>query len=201
MKKIKFLIAAKTLADFRLNLRAQVRAYWKGLRTKDEFIVGFFNAVDRGYNQAFRQGAADCGVKPDDYPNEARTMLQEKINSQFGFIVELANDIVTQENGGKLGSAFTRIEVWISRYGEIAQMAKGLVCGDQNMKWVLGVAEHCSSCLKLNGIVKPASFWNSRGILPRIAGADYLECKGYNCKCSLEPTDDPATKGRFPSLP
>ena len=63
------------------------------------------------------------------------------------------------------------------------------------------LVHNCSSCLKLSGKVKRMSFWNSHGILPRVAGADYLICRGYKCACSLELTDAPLSKGSLPRLP
>jgi hypothetical protein len=30
---------------------------------------------------------------------------------------------------------------------------------------------------------------------------DLLECGGWRCDCSLEDTDEPMTRGRFPNLP
>lgn len=194
-------LVAKSLVDFRRNLRAQVRRYWAGEDAKGDFVFNFFNAVDRGFNQAFAAGAAECGIRPNEYTNEMKTVLQNKINEQFPYINNLANRIVVKADGGKLGKAMREIEVWIARYGELLNMGKLLACADRKLKWVLGAAEHCPSCVKLSGKVKRASYWKAHGILPRVAGAEYLECKGYNCKCSLEVTSDSLTRGSLPALP
>ncbi len=194
-------ITAKSLISFRRSLRAHVRKYWKGYSTSGDFIFGFHEAVEFGFMRAFRLGAASCGVKPADYTQKMKNALQSKINEQFTHIMGLADDIVIQADGGKLSAAFRRIEIWVARYGEVKQLGTLLACGDKPLEWVIGIAEHCKSCLKLNGKVKRASFWENKGILPRVAGATYLDCKGYNCKCSLLPTDKPLSKGKLPSLP
>lgn len=194
-------IIAKSLSDFRLNLRAQVRRYWNDEDNTTSFMFNFMNAVDRGFNQAFRAGAAECGIRANEYTEEMKSVLQAKINEQFPFVTNLANRITTRADGGKLKDATSLIEVWIARYGEVLNLGKLLACADKKLKWVLGAAEHCKSCVKLSGKVKRASFWKANGILPRVAGAHYLDCQGYNCKCSLEVTDEPLTKGRLPSLP
>ena len=192
---------AKNLSDFRLSLRSEVRRYWSGDVEKGDFIFNFNSAIERGFRRAFRIGAAECGIKPESYTDEMRSALQRKINEQFIHILSMANGIVAKIEKGKLGDAFRKIEIWIARYGELKQLGTVLACGNEKLKWVLGAAEHCKSCVKLSGKVKLASFWNKKGILPRVAGASYLDCKGYNCKCSLVPTNDPISKGSLPSLP
>jgi hypothetical protein len=94
-----------------------------------------------------------------------------------------------------------RIELWLGAYDGTHEEAKVLASGDQKLKWTLGVAEHCTSCIRLHGKVKRAWWWAESGILPAQNGAEYLECKGYQCKCKLVPTNDPETRGRMPVLP
>lgn len=194
-------IFAKNLAGFRQEMRYVTRQYWNGDLLKGDFVFRFFDVVEHGFIRAFRAGAATCGIRPKEYTNKMKARLQQRIAAQFGYIVKMSKEIVIRANDGKLGSAFRRIEIWIARYGEIKQLGTILACGDKKLKWIIGIAEHCKSCIKLNGKVKRASFWNETGILPRVAGAVYLDCKGYNCKCSLVPTDEPISKGRLPTLP
>lgn len=194
-------VMAKSLAGFRQELRLHVRRYWKSEFDKNSFVRAFQNSIKWGFRRAFRQGAAECGVREKDYSDDTIAVLQSKIDEQFPFVVDFVDTIVTRKDGGKLADAFRKIELWVARYGEVVNLAKGVACGEENLRWVLGVAEHCSSCKRLHGIVKPASFWNNRGILPRVPGANYLICRGYNCKCAFQLTDDPITKGPFPKLP
>lgn len=146
-------------------------------------------------------GIAQCGKKRDDLNPGDLDKLQQRINDQFPYVVNLADAIVTQADGGKQSDAFAKLSGWFSRYGEMVQLGKAVACDDENLEWVLGVAEHCESCKKLAGIVKPASYWQEMGILPRVAGAWYLICKGFECKCELKRTNKPIAEGDLPSLP
>lgn len=193
--------SAKNLNDYKRSLRGHVRRYWSGAIDKKSFRFAVFEAVDRAFNRAFNAGIANCGKKRSDLSADDLDQLQKRINDQFPFTASLADSIETQSDGGKLNDQFAKLNGWFSRYGEIVELGKVIACGDENLVWVLGVAEHCSSCKKLSGIVKPASFWNESGILPRVAGASYLECSGYNCQCSLQRTNKPITSGKLPSLP
>ena len=147
---------AKSLADFKQSLRGHVRRYWNGLIDDSEFTFNFFEALDRGFNRAFDIGIAQCGKKREDLNIGDLDQLQQRINEQFGFISNLVDGIVVKSDGGKLLDAFSKLSNWFSRYGEIVQLGKVVACGEELLEWVLGVAEHCESCKKLAGIVKPA---------------------------------------------
>lgn len=196
-------LGIKTIGNLRAGVRSEIRRYWTGAGDESAFIVGMGNVIERQYTEAWRIGAADCGIKPDEYSDGEKAALQAQIDGQFTFILDLA-DLVganLKKDGGKLGPIINRADLWAARYEEVVNRARAMACANKKLKWVIGVAEHCSSCLKLNGQVRRGSFWDERGILPRVAGAGYLECRGYQCKCSLQPTDAPLSRGRLPSLP
>ncbi len=192
---------AKSLPDFKRALRANVRRYWNGVTNKGDFVFEFFESVDRGFNRAFNIGVAQCGKKRDDLTDAEVDNITQRVNDQFSFIQSFADTIVQKKDGGKQADQFAKLNNWFARYGEMVQLGKAVACADENLEWVLGVAEHCKSCIKLAGTVKPGSFWNERGILPRVPGATYLECNGFNCQCELKPTSKPITRGRLPRLP
>ncbi len=194
-------LSIKNLSNFKLSLRAEVRRYWNGVINKSDFIFEFHNAIDRGFNRAFNIGVSECGKKRGDLNAGDIDQIQGRINAQFPFVANLADEIVQKKDGGKFGKQAARLSSWYPRFGEMVQLGKAVACGNENLEWVIGVAEHCASCLKLNGIVKPASFWIERNILPRVPNASYLICKGFECKCELKPTKKPVSKGRLPSLP
>lgn len=197
------LTAVKGVSDFQRNLRAQVRLRWNDLRTDDQFIIGINNAIDRGFRQAWRAGAAECGVKMNELTPAERQALEQKIFDQFPYITTLGAFVAanTRAEGGKLATLYGRLNLWTARYQEVVNQAKAMACKDKKLMWTLGAAEHCPSCLKLAGKVKRGSFWTEQGILPRQAGAGYLECGGFNCQCTLVPTDAPITPGPLPRLP
>ena len=135
--------------------------------------------------------------------NAEKDMLQQKINDQYPYITQFGAHIAinTQALGGKLTPLFLRADLWIARYDEVRTLAKAMACRDQKLEWVIGVAEHCASCLKLNGKVKRGSYWTAQGVLPRVAGSTVLDCGGYNCQCELRRTNKPVTPGPLPRLP
>lgn len=196
-------VALKSIRNFRLELRSSVRRFWDGLDSISDLIINVNDNIQRGYTRAFFQGAASCGIRRSEVTDIQRDILQSRINDQFPFVVDFANDIVdkTKANGEKLTPLLLRLELWVNQYEAVRNQATALICGDKKLEWVLGIAEHCKSCINLSGKVKLASFWNSSGILPRVAGATYLECRGFNCQCSLKRTDKPVSRGPLPALP
>lgn len=97
-----------------------------------------------------------------------------------------------------LRAASSRLPMWINRYNEVMNTAKLMAGENVKLMWVLGKTEHCSSCLKLAGKVKRKREWLAAGIQPQSRS---LECGGFNCQCSLQPTSARASPGRLPGLP
>lgn len=57
-------------------------------------------------------------------------------------------------------------------------------------RWKVGpTKEHCTDCSSLNGRVMTASEWRAAGIKPQ---SPDLACKGWQCLCEFELTDDPS---------
>jgi hypothetical protein len=193
----------KDLDGFTLNIRANIRGLWNGDFDQFDFVDGMISAIERGFDQAWSEGAAKCGIQPDERTPEEEIELRNVINEQFLHLPGFAADIDagSKANGGALQPFLDRGDLWIGRYNEVVQRAQAMACADQKLKWELGEAEHCRSCLKLANKVKRASFWYSRGILPRQAGATYLECRGYKCDCRFTETDEPVSRGPLPRLP
>ena len=200
---------SKTSADsggtsnYRSGLRAAIRGLWSGVLDRQQFWDAMSSAIHRGLMGAWYTGAADCGIAPDELSAQEQQALQAAIDYEHLWIGRLANDVEagSKANGGQLSPLFSRLEVWIGRWEGVVSKARVMACGDRKLRWTLGPTEHCSSCMKLDGKVKRASFWNDMGILPRVHGAWYLDCQGFRCQCELLPTDEPLSKGRFPSLP
>lgn len=192
----------KTLASYQLNLRASTRGLWSGAFDIDQALDNMFTSIDRGLPQAWQEGASECGVAMDELTPDERTKLAQAIanekNHVFSFLewVEANN----KENGGTLASVYSRLDVWINRYRDLINQAKTLACGDMKMVWVLGPTEHCSTCAKLAGKVKRGSYWQAH-VMPQNPPNSKLECGGWNCQCTLQPTSDRASPGPLPRLP
>ena len=189
---------------FAQNVRAAVRALWTGAWDADQFTAQMYRALDEGYTRAWLEGAGDYGIKNyDDLTPPELAALAQAVDDTASYAPGFAEAIQAgnKANKGKLAPLLKRAELWIARYDELANLGRVMAGGNTPQRWTLGVAEHCSSCLKLSGKVKRASYWLEKGILPRVPGAEYLECRGFLCQCSLEPTTEPISKGQLPRVP
>lgn len=204
----------KAAGDYARGIRASIRGLWRGDIDEFGFVDSMVSTIRRGLKEAWLAGAAECGIKEDELSQAEKDALNKMTNQEFLYLGGFAEDVAAvrdihaetpRARGGQLGPLFGRGEMWIARYETARQVGRTMACADKKLEWVLGDAEHCSSCLKLAGKVKRASFWAERGIFPRVPGAEYLECKnrekGFNCQCELVPTDKPLSKGPLPGLP
>jgi hypothetical protein len=194
----------KAIGTFRAGIRASVRGLWNGALDEADFINAMRSAIERGLREAWITGAAECGIKPDELTQAEQFAMRQAINSQFAFLFGFATDIAenSRANGGKLGPLYQRAELWINQYNSVQGQAKLMACRDKKMIWTIDpTKDNCPSCLKLNQKVKRASFWAEREIRPQNAPNGKLECEGWKCGCSLDPTDDPLSKGPLPNLP
>lgn len=202
----RYLIAELSVVDFKRSIRAQVRSLLFGHTDEFGFTDNMLSAMERAFERAWQEGAADCGIGPDERTAEEATALNNYVNTQATFIPgfarritqarddALANDEkITQNTGGVLSQA----SMWANRYNEVVSMAKTMACGDKKQIWVLGPTEHCGDCSKLAGKVKRGSVWVAADIRTQ---SPRLECGGFNCQCQLKPTDAKATPGRLPAL-
>jgi hypothetical protein len=133
---------------------------------------------------------------------EERVRLEQIITREINLLAPFLNDIDqnSKANGGKRGTAYSRLDTWINRYRDVVNQAKVSACADMKMRWTLGPTEHCKSCFRLSGKVKRGSYWNDH-VLPQNPPNGLLECGGWKCQCTLRPTDDRASSGPLPRLP
>ena len=182
-----------------------MHALWSGAITRAQFISLMMGDIETYLMLAWAEGARDedlVGLLDLTYW-EAAT-LQELIWMEWMFVDRFADEIVerNKDAGWPLGPFISRVDVWVNRYGQTRIKAQVVTREDEKSTWRLGFRkEHCRSCVKLHGITKRNSTWNQAGILPRVPGAPYLECRGWLCGCSLIPTSDAVTPGAFPPLP
>jgi len=189
---------------YRMAIRNAVRGLWTGAIDYDQFYDIMLTTIRNGQTAAFYEGAKECGILPGDLTPRERFRIEQAINYENQWIDGFAQAIEegSKANGGKLTPLFARAEPWIGRYVGLRSEARAMACADKKLKWVQGpTSDTCSSCTKLNGKVKRGSYWQERGIFPRVHGAPYLECNGFRCLCELVPTDEPCTPGPLPSLP
>ncbi len=190
----------KSISEFRSAVRSEVRRLWLGEVTAFSFYDGMIFAITRHLTRAWKEGAKECGVNEDEFSDSELRARENLINSQFVYLLGFADDIEenSKASGGLLSPLFDRADMWVRRYDEAKNQAKVMACGDRKLKWVRGsTANPCSDCSKLNGRVYRASVWQRYGLRPQ---SHSLECGGWRCLCTLQPTDEPMTKGKPPGL-
>lgn len=190
---------------YRMELRRPVRGYWAGEADFVTFYDMMETAIRQGLTGAWREGAKDMGIDPDELTDAEQAALEEMIRTEQSHIGDLAERVEagSKANGGKLQPLFDRVEsMWVLRYQDARNKARAMAGADKKLMWELGRTEkHCSSCLKLAGRIKRASQWLAAGILPQNPPNSKLECGGWQCDCRLVPTDEPSSRGPFPKLP
>jgi len=193
----------KNLKSYTLAVRSAVRGLWTEAISSAEFVVWMRTAIEREFWFAVEEGIKGCDIKLSDLEPEETEFVTEAIQSEEEYIANFAIDItVTRDQGGNLQSMLDRAELWINRYNEMVSKARVMICQNQKLEWVLGATEeHCTSCERLNGIVKRASFWEKAGVFPQGAPNPKIECGGWQCDCRLRPTNKRVTPGPLPRLP
>lgn len=186
--------------SYRRNIRAAVRGLWLGAMDFNQFYSAMEAVIRIGIPQAWHEGAAECGIKPSELKPEEKLEIEGAIFDEFNYIFGFAEAIESgsKENGGKLGPLMNRADLWVNRYNQIREKAKGLACADHKAKWVYGdTVQHCEDCSRVVGRVYRLSTWDKYGWIP---GSRELACGGWRCKCQRMPTDEPCTPGRPPNL-
>ena len=195
-------------SQYRAALRAAVRGLWGGAMDYGDFYDAMDAAIERGFTAAQREGAAECGISPDEMTTDEKKALQSAIVKERGFIDGFAEYIEAHDKAhdGKLEPLFSRVNRWVDRYNDVRNRAKLMACGDKKLEWVLGMykKEHCPSCIKLAGVIKRASFWQEHDVRPQ--HPTKLQCMiaagGVSvCGCGFRETDRHCTPGPLPKLP
>lgn len=144
--------------------------------------------------QAYQDGLEEGGVNPEDMDDRDRAALQEWLSIQSPFVTNFANRVFSNELSEAQIAAHA--EMWGNKsLRDAFQLGQASAQWNQVFEWVLGpTGESCSDCLRLSGQRHRMRDWRKKGWLP---GAEKLECSGYNCLCSLEPTPGERSRGRF----
>lgn len=198
--------ARYTVADYRLSIRAAVRGLWRGEYDLFDFVDLMRITITRGFKAAWDEGARQCDVYPEEYTEQEFIELDDRINGELLFAPGFGRAVIlgNRANKGLLRPQLTRAELWVKRYQAVKNRAMVLACKDRKLAWRLGAREHCTSCLKLADQVRRASVWEANDIYPQHPTKliCMLSAGGVSvCGCKFEPTDEPCTRGRLPSLP
>jgi len=190
-------MAVKTEDAFNRSIRNLVKVLYGG-GSEGAFIDGMAELIQgqltRAYNQAWRESGEELPL-----PDYLEAALEDAILTQYDFVDGYAADIVdARDNEQSIEPLLGRADLWAGQYESARLEAVRLIAveNEDNMLWSLGDAEeHCNSCASLDGVVAPAKLWESLGVHPREGPNDKLDCSGYHCTCSLDPTNEKATPG------
>jgi hypothetical protein len=138
--------------------------------------------------QAYRDGMAEGGAGDEALGSEDRAALQAWLSEQSRYVSHLTEEVVKQ--GLSDAQVEQRADAWATNsLGEIRLRGLASVKANQYMRWAMNsTAEHCPTCLKLNGQVHRLRDWLRYGFYPK---ASTLVCWS-GCKCALEPAEGPA---------
>ena len=147
----------------------------------------FKRATVEAFGGAFDLGTIDGGgsIPADD---DALAWFNSKVQAEFGFIDLLftqAKELRQDTEADHTLWVRDRAEGYSNTLTSIYNAAMMWADKRQMLTWNLGNTErHCKTCVKLNGQRHRASWYISRGYIPRQPGAN-LACGGYFCDCRL----------------
>jgi len=171
------------LADYTQSLRRPAFALWQGSINLAEFTTTFTDAMVRGLGRAWREGASEFGIAPDELTDQERVKLELDIAQNLRFINPFGAEISAGRKGvEKWGKWKQRINsVWANRYNQMRNQGALLAAANQKMEWVLHLRHFtkvpCKDCLNQNGRVYRRETWLKAQVFPQ---SSQLECKGFN---------------------
>jgi len=181
----------KTYEYYRRTIINLVESLWEGF-IGGEFVDIMYNLIHGQLSDAYEKALMDAELSPEEATPEMREQVAQAIQQEQQHVQGFFRDIVIAKNEGETIDQFlTRAEIWANRYNDVYNQAKLKIAGimGKKLEWVLGDAEHCSTCLTLAGKVAYAAEWEKSGFHPQQPPNKLLECGGWNCACSLVPTD------------
>ena len=180
----------KTVEFFQRTVERLIASVYRA-DIQSEFIDIMANLISGQLRQAVEQAWKDEGGD-GAIPAYLNELVMSATVRQFAFVDRLYADIVNaRELELPLEPLTRRASLWAQRWTETYNEAITLIVGARggNLVWRLGATkEHCSTCAALDGIVAAASEWEMLNVRPQAAPNPVLECGGWRCGCSLQPT-------------
>ena len=124
------------------------RQYWKD-GSKGGFKTRMNGTIKFGLNAAFEQGASVVGVEPDEFNSEDKDYINSIIDEEKSHVSDLLDfiDKLANDPTARLSDADYRLNMWANRYPDVQDQAKVYFGKKTRLKWTLGDAEHCETCL------------------------------------------------------
>ena len=189
----------KTVDYYYRALRGLIQAVYTNIMG-GEFIDIMANLIQGQLTQAFQFALDEIG---SDWFPELESELTAMIANEYTFVDQLFRDIIDARiDGTSIDPLLARAQIWANRWTDAYNLAKLKIqslYGDR-LEWVYGVAEHCDTCQRLNGVVAFAREWEALGVRPQNPPNPLLTCQGWRCKCSLQPTDKRRSPRAFDTI-
>ena len=194
----------KTADAYELHVWSYMREFFTGGVDAFGFIDLMAAEIDNQLWRGWREGAESVGVYPEDFEDIDNAVIESSIGNEQDYLDGIAGDIEAFiAEGGHTDAEFNaafrqRAVLWARGYQLAVDKAVLHFGGKDKLEWVLGDSEEsCATCLALNGIVAWAQEWNEAAVVP---GGNMLACGGWQCHCTLEPTDKRRTSGALGKL-
>lgn len=172
---------ADTQAGFVAEMVRIISAAQADESSRRQFSGAMNSATRRFGLSAFRDGMKAEGVDPESFDAQQLSDFRAWQSETSTYITAFGNELFKQ-GGITEAEIKVRAQEWANKsLRDVYYRGAALVGADNLKRWKLGNAEHCSTCLSLADEVRTLKAW-SASILP---GSDKLECRGFNCACSL----------------
>jgi hypothetical protein len=146
----------------------------------------FRRAMIEAFGSSFDMGWVDGGQQmPPDA--EALNWFNIRVDAELSYIdvlFEQAKELRKEPDFDFFSWVTNRADSYSRTLNGMYNAALLFAKKNQILTWVYGEAEHCQTCIKLNGQKHRASWYINRGYIPRKPGAS-MDCGGYQCKCQL----------------
>lgn len=131
--------------------------------------------------RAYADGLQVGGI--EETSEDDTTTINQLITEQSAYVTNLGDTVY---GDGTNANGADKAVLWWNKSIQPFYDA-GVQASDQNgmYEWVYGATEHCKDCKRLNGQKHRMKEWVDHGWMPK---SDALECKGFNCACTLKKT-------------
>ena len=142
--------------------------------------------------KVYREGLREGGITEEDIDDEDTAAMNEAVDDWLGSQVTFVNDFAkaigsARKDKEQRPAILDRVEQWIDSLRTLGDLGKAYAIRNEKGRWVMGDTEHCETCLKLSRMKPHRLRWyTDRGYIPGENGSETLDCKGFNCMCSIQ---------------
>lgn len=188
----------KDIQATRLEFEGDFEELLDRARTENNFgrtqWASAMRVIGKRYGKkAYSDGLIKGGIE-DGATNEADKNKIVELTRNISPHVTALGDILYKGDGISDTLADGKAAQWYNKSINPFFQA-GLLSADSNSmyEWAVGATEHCTTCIGFNGQRHRLRAWERNGLMPQ---SDGLECKGFNCKCTLNKVKAKA-RGKF----